>query len=76
VFLDALLPLVAGGATLGSPAALVAVCTWMGLLYPGLVLVASRPFREPLAWPGRRKAAATAVRRRKATSKSTGFRAS
>lgn len=55
VFLDALLPLAAGdGTTTGSPAALVAVGTWMNLLYPGMVLVASRPFREPLRNPLRR----------------------
>jgi hypothetical protein len=54
VFLDALLPILADGATLGSPSALVAVSTWANLLYPGFVLVASRPFREPLKWPSRR----------------------
>lgn len=55
VFLDALLPIIAGdGTTTGSPAALVAVGTWMNLLYPGMVLVASRPFREPLRNPLRR----------------------
>lgn len=55
VFLDALLPLAAGeGTTTGSPAPLVAVGTWMNLLYPGMVLVASRPFREPLRNPLRR----------------------
>lgn len=48
VFLDALLPVVAGGSTLGSPTGLVAVCTWMNLLYPALVMVAARPFREPV----------------------------
>lgn len=57
VFLDALLPIV-NGSTLGSPSALVAVCTWVNLLYPVLVMVASRPFREPLRWPGRREPAA------------------
>lgn len=69
VFLDALLPLVAKGATLGSPAMLVAVCTWMNLLYPALVLVAARPFREPLNlafWKRDPTASATAPRRRKA----------
>lgn len=67
VFLDALLPIFADGATLGSPAMLVAVCTWMNLLYPALVLVASRPFRDPLRWVRREPAApVTAARRAKA----------
>lgn len=71
VFLDALLPILADGATLGSPSMLVAVCTWANLLYPVLVLVASRPFRDPLRWPSRKervagdKLAAAAPRRRK-----------
>lgn len=65
VFLDALLPLFADGATLGSPAALVAVCTWMNLLYPPLVLVAARPFREPLRFR-RHKRTPAAPRRKKA----------
>ncbi|HEX2065503.1 MAG TPA: hypothetical protein VHI93_01690, partial [Candidatus Thermoplasmatota archaeon] len=50
VFLDALLPLLAGGATLGSPSPLVAAGSWVSLLYPALVLVATRPFREPLSF--------------------------
>lgn len=54
VFLDALLPMASDGTTTGSPAALVAVGTWMNLLYPGMVLVASRPFREPMRNPLRR----------------------
>jgi hypothetical protein len=65
VFLDALLPLIANGATLGSPAGLVAVSSWMGLLYPGLVLLASKPFRAPLRKPKRAVPSATAVKRRK-----------
>jgi hypothetical protein len=69
VFLDALLPVLAGGATLGSPAMLVAVCTWVNLLYPALVLVASRPFRDPLRWVRRGAAEpVAAARRRKAKS--------
>lgn len=70
VFLDALLPILADGATLGSPAGLVAVSTWVGLLYPALVLVASRPFREPLRRPRVQVSVALdakpAARRRKA----------
>lgn len=68
VFLDAILPLLAGGDTLGSPSTLVAVCTWVNLLYPALVLVASRPFREPLRVAFWRRAPADPVaapRRRK-----------
>lgn len=57
VFLDALLPLLADGATLGSPKGLVAVSTWANLLYPVFVMVASRPFREPLKWPSRKERA-------------------
>jgi hypothetical protein len=47
VFLDALLPMV-NGQTTDSPSGLVAVCTWMNLLYPAMVMVAARPFREPI----------------------------
>ncbi len=54
VFFDALLPIVSDGATLGSPAMVVAVSTWANLLYPAFVLLASRPFREPLKWPSRK----------------------
>lgn len=78
VFLDALLPILANGATLGSPAMLVAVCTWMNLLYPGLVLVASRPFREPLRvkfWK-REPAGPVAAPRRRKTKQPQPFRAS
>jgi hypothetical protein len=53
VLLDALLPLMNDGDTLGSPSGLVAVSTWANLLYPAFVLIASRPFREPLKWPRR-----------------------
>ena len=81
VFLDALLPLVANGATLGSPSMLVAVCTWANLLYPVLVLVASRPFREPLRWPSRADRVAadklvTAAPRRRKAKEPQPFRAS
>jgi hypothetical protein len=58
VLLDAFLPLAADGATLGSPSGLVAVSTWANLLYPAFVLLASRPFREPLKWPSRKERAA------------------
>jgi hypothetical protein len=51
VFLDALLPLLAGhSASLRTPSALVAVGSWLSLLYPPLVLVATKPFREPLSF--------------------------
>lgn len=76
VFLDALLPIVAGGATLGSPSALVAIGTWMNLLYPGFVLLASRPFREPLTWPSRKDRVKAAARRRKTSKAPAPFRAS
>jgi hypothetical protein len=69
VFLDALLPIIANGATLGSPSMLVAVSTWANLLYPAMVMVASRPFRDPLRWPSRKEPeapVAAAPRRRKA----------
>jgi len=49
VFLDALLPFMAG-TTLGSPATFVAVCSWVNILFPPLVMVATRPFREPLSF--------------------------
>jgi hypothetical protein len=76
VFLDALLPLVSDGASLGSPSALVAVSTWVNLLYPGFVLIASRPFRERLQWPSRRRRVQAAARRRKAAKDPAPFRAS
>jgi hypothetical protein len=47
VFLDALVPLLANGATLGSPAVVVAVSTWMNLLYP--VLFWNRRHQAPEA---------------------------
>jgi hypothetical protein len=57
VFLDALLPLLAGqGASLRTPSGLVAVGSWLSLLYPPMVLVATRPFRERLSF---RRAKAT-----------------
>lgn len=50
VFLDAFVPLFMGhSASIGMPAPAVAVVSWVSLLYPPLVLVASRPFREPLS---------------------------
>lgn len=55
VFLDALLPHIAG-VTLGSSTVMVAVGSWVNLLYPPMVLVATRPFREPLSWVRRRPA--------------------
>ncbi len=75
VLLDALIPVLAGddAVTTGTPESFVAVCTWMNLLYPGLVMVASRPFREPLRLRFWRKAPAdpdglpAAARRRKST---------
>lgn len=75
VFLDALLPLIADGASLGSPSTLVAVSTWMNLLYPGFVLIASKPFRETLQWPSRKRRM-QAAKRRKAAKGPLPFRAS
>ena len=74
VLLDALLPIVADGATLGSPAAVVIVCTWANLLYPAFVLIASRPFREPLRFPSRKERAA--AKPKKAPAQGQPFRAS
>ena len=67
VFLDAILPLLFGAnTTTGSPAVLVAICTWVNLLYPVLVMVAARPFRDPLNFrPRRAPADPMAVKRRK-----------
>jgi hypothetical protein len=76
VFLDALLPLLADGMTLGSPAELVAVSNWMNLLFPGFILLASRPFREPLRWPSRAERVEQAAKRRKVAKDPTPFRAS
>jgi hypothetical protein len=76
VFLDALLPLVANGATLGSPPELVAVANWMNLLFPAFILLASRPFREPLKWPSRADRVKQAAKRRKAAKDPLPFRAS
>lgn len=52
VFLDAALPLLTGdhSAQLGTPSGAVAAGSWVSLLYPPLVLVASKPFREPLSF--------------------------
>lgn len=80
VFLDAILPILAD-TTLGSPSMLIAACTWANLLYPVFVLIASRPFRDPLRWPSRKdrveadRLQAAAPRRRKAKAP-TPFRAS
>lgn len=76
VFLDALLPVIARGATLGSPSGLVAVSTWANLLYPGFILIASKPFREPLRWPSRKERVASAAKRAKVTKDALPFRAS
>ncbi len=76
VFLDALLPILFNGATLGSPAELVAVSTWMNLFFPVFILMASRPFREPLRWPSRADRLAKATKRRKVSKDPAPFRAS
>jgi hypothetical protein len=77
VFLDALLPVMAGDdASLGSPSALVAVSTWANLLYPGLLMLASKPFRAPLRWPSRKDRIAPAARRAKVAKDPVPFRAS
>jgi hypothetical protein len=44
----------------------VIVSTWANLLYPAFVLIASRPFREPLKWPSRKERAAAAPKPAKA----------
>ncbi|MEA3204301.1 MAG: hypothetical protein QOI63_1981 [Thermoplasmata archaeon] len=62
VFLDAFLPLLAGhSASLGTPSGLVAVGSWLSLLYPPMVLVATKPFREPLSFRFKRAQKAPAV---------------
>lgn len=83
VFLDALLPLFSGGeTTTGSPATLVAISTWMNLLYPVLVLIAARPFRDPLNFRLRRSRDPMvnrdpmAAKRRKESKEPRPFRAS
>jgi hypothetical protein len=48
VLLDAVLGL--GNASLGTAAPVVAVFSWLSLLYPPMMLVATRPFREPLTF--------------------------
>ncbi len=53
VFADSLS---AGG--IGTPGPIVAILNWVQLLYPPLLLVAARPFRERLEWPQLPKAAA------------------
>jgi hypothetical protein len=57
------------------------VCTWANLLYPVFVLVASRPFRDPLRWPSRGARVAaeklvTAAPKRRKAKESQPFRAS
>lgn len=76
VFLDALLPILFNGATLGSPSELVAVSNWMNLFYPVFIVIASRPFREPLRWPSRADRLAQAAKRRKVSKDPAPFRAS
>ena len=62
VFLDALLPVLAGkDTTLGMPSAAVAVCSWLSILYPPMVLLVTRPFREPLSFRRQAKPAKVAV---------------
>jgi len=41
----------------GNPAASVVAVNWLCFAYPPLMLLASRPFREPLVWSLRRKTA-------------------
>lgn len=55
VFLDAWLPLF-GAASVGGSSATVAVANWLNLAYPPLLMLAVRPFREPLRWPRRGRA--------------------
>lgn len=50
VFLDAIAK---GASGIGTPAELVAFGSWLNLAYPALLLVAARPFREPLHWSPR-----------------------
>lgn len=79
VLLDALIPILAGddSVTTGTPEAFVAICTWMNLLYPGLVLVAARPFRAPIKWRfWKRTPDPMAAPRRKKSSEPRPFRAS
>lgn len=54
VFLDAFLPLIGAGST-GTPGFFVAAGTWVSLFFPSLLLVASRPLREPIKWSLRRR---------------------
>lgn len=52
VFLDAWLPLF-GGPTVGGSSTAVALANWVNLLYPPMLMLASRPFRAPMRWPRR-----------------------
>jgi hypothetical protein len=49
VFLDAWLPAF-GSQGVGSSTLVVAVSNWVNLFYPALLLIATRPFRQPLGW--------------------------
>jgi hypothetical protein len=49
VFWDALIPLL-GGSESSTPAPIVALGSWIQLLYPVTLMVATRPLREPLSW--------------------------
>ncbi len=50
VFLDAWLPAF-GGSPVGGPAQTVAAANWINLFYPPLLMLTTRPFREPLRRP-------------------------
>ncbi len=50
VFIDAWLPML-GSSAVGGPAMSVAVANWVNLLYPPLLMLTTRPFREPLRRP-------------------------
>lgn len=49
VFWDALVPLL-GGPQVPTPAVIVAVGTWVNLLYPVALVLGTRSLREPLSW--------------------------
>lgn len=51
IFLDTWLFVLGGGAVAGGSMAIVALCNWVNLLYPGLILLATRPIRDPLHKP-------------------------
>ncbi len=50
VFIDAWIPMF-GADPVGGPAMTVAVANWMNLFYPPLLMLTTRPFREPLRKP-------------------------